>query len=212
VSTPRAVAIVAAPILLTCVIGACGGQVVFVEDDDGAGGSGTTTTTSKSATATKSTTGTGFTTATGTSAQCAGLPFGHCITSPACAPIFDDLCCPSCDPGPCLDCVDWGFVGCMDRESVCAGNIQCGFAGDYICQGTQPSCRGFCDGTIGCEHAVCPQNGPPCDVCIPILPGICDSSCDEPPPSCPAGFVGATDGFCWTGLCIPESFCFLPTP
>ena len=73
-------------------------------------------------------------------------------------------------------------------------------------------CSGFCDGTMGCEPGVCALGGPPCQACVPIVPGVCGSQCDSPPPPCPPGFVPASDGFCWTGFCIEGPLCGVVPP
>lgn len=185
----------------------CGGLVVF--EESGGGGAGGST--SKGPTSGPSGPTTASTTTssspTGTPVQCSGLTFGECVSNPACAPIFDDACCPMCSPGPCADCSDWEFLQCLPRDIVCEGRFECGFAGEYVCKGTLPNCLGFCDGTMGCEPAICALDGPPCPGCAPIVDGVCTATCDEPPPPCPDGFVPASDGTCWTGQCIDASIC-----
>ncbi len=196
-----------APVVVVCVVAAaCGGSVVFTEDDDGAGGSATTSaTSSKSVSASTSKSGSGSSSSGATA--CGELSFGECVSNPACAPIFDDSCCPQCSPGPCADCVDWDFIKCLPRNAACNGDFDCGFVGEYVCQNTFPNCSGFCEGTMGCEPGVCSLGGPQCQACVPIVPGVCGSQCDSPPPPCPPGFVPASDGFCWTGLCIDGAVC-----
>jgi hypothetical protein len=183
--------------------GACGGKVVFVEDD-GAGGSGTTGTSKATGGTTKGTTASAPSTMT-TPFVCENLSFGECVTAPGCAPIFDDACCPVCSPGTCGDCVNWEFIGCMDRGVACKGEFDCGFVGEYICQGVTPNCNGFCEGTMGCEPAICASS--PCPGCQAIVPNVCTAVCDVPPPPCPPGFVAASDGVCWTGMCIDQFIC-----
>ena len=204
----RSVAAVTTFAALALASAGCGGLVVF-EQEGGGGAGGSTTNGPSSGPTGPSTTSVSSTNSspTGTPAQCAGLTFGACVSEPACAPIFDDACCPSCSPGPCADCVDWQFLDCLPREIACEGRFECGFAGDYVCKGTVPNCLGFCDGTIGCEPAVCAPNGPPCPGCVPIVAGVCTAECDVPPPACPAGTVPASDGFCWTGQCIDAAIC-----
>lgn len=190
-------------IAVLAIASGCGGSVVFSEE--GSGGTTTSNGTTKSSTS-PSTTQMGST-SVGVPTQCSGLPFGQCVSNPACAPIFDDACCPSCSPGPCADCVNWEFLDCLPREIACNGDFECGFAGEYVCKGAVPNCLGFCDGTMGCEPALCPPNGPPCNGCASIVPGVCTAQCAMPPPPCPPGFVPASDGFCWTGQCIEEGIC-----
>lgn len=184
---------------------ACGGKVVFVEDE-GAGGSGTTSTSKATGATTKATTSSAPSTMT-TPFVCENLSFGECVTAPGCAPIFDDACCPQCSPGMCADCVNWEFIGCLDRDAACNGNFDCGFAGQYVCQGSVPNCNWFCEGTMGCEPAICGSS--PCPGCQAIIANVCDAVCDVPAPPCPPGFVAASDGVCWTGMCIDQVICGL---
>jgi hypothetical protein len=199
----RRTALAVAGIVSALVVPACGGLVVFVEDDGGQGGS---TSTGTGASSTKATTG------VTTPVNCHDHAFGPCVSNPACAPVFDDACCPSCGPGPCSDCVDWEFIACMDRDVVCEGRFECGFAGEYVCQGSVPDCFApgqGCPATIGCEPALwaeCPPGQCP-PACVAIVAGACNASCDVPAPPCPPGMAPHSDGSCWTGMCIDAGIC-----
>lgn len=86
----------------------CGGNVNVSSGGDGGGGAGGGTTTgtggATSTTGTgNTTTGTGGTTTTtittGPTPVCEGLDHISCLGAyPSCAPVYDDQCCPTCDP------------------------------------------------------------------------------------------------------------------
>ncbi|MBL9026159.1 MAG: hypothetical protein JNL21_28455 [Myxococcales bacterium] len=96
-------------VLTSCLIGACGGSVVFVEDDDGAGGTGTTTTGSPTSTGKGPTTG--VTTGLGsgpTSGVTTGGPLPVCQIGPV--------------SGLCEECA---AGACQLAQSACSNDIEC---------------------------------------------------------------------------------------
>ena len=198
---PLALAI---PLLFT----ACGGNVVF---QDGSGGAGSTAASLVDDGAPPDTIAV-TSTSSGTTA-CDGLPWGVCAGQPGCVPVFDDACCPTCTPGACGDCVDYRFVRCAPADEACMGALACGTPDRFVCDGTPHSCdsSGPCHFQLGCETFVCALDGPPCpDQCLEIYAGICEASCNALPPSCPDGYAPASDGFCWTGYCVPFEVCAIP--
>ena len=199
--------VVGATAALAALVAACGGKVVFIEDGEGQGGDGATS--SNGGTPIPDGPGpmtVGPTTSTGTTTSCAELGYTECLGDAECVPLFDDLCCPTCNPGECMDCVDWRFVQCMPRDIGCDGRVECGEPDRNVCEGVAPRCDlDFCDGVIGCAAQVCPDFE--CFECAPVIAGMCDASCDAPLPLCPPGWVPASDGFCWTGLCVEENVC-----
>lgn len=113
-------------VLTSCLIGACGGSVVFVEDDDGAGGTGTTTTGSPTSTGKGPTTG--VTTGPGsgpTSGVTTGGPLPVCQLNT-----------------PTVECVSCGDNACDLPRSACLNDPECT---DYAlcidqCGGGGPCC------------------------------------------------------------------------
>ena len=89
------------------------------------------------------------------------------------------------------------------------GALPCGAPDRFVCEGTPHECGGGpCHFQLGCETFVCALDGPPCpDLCQEVYPGICEASCNAPSPSCPDGYTAASDGSCWTGLCVPFEVC-----
>ena len=200
-SFPWTARLVAAVTALGAVVAACGGKAV-VDQTTGSGGSGATTTT----TSTTTTTGNGG----GVPSNCDGLGQTECLAAfPGCVPIYDDACCPTCDPGPCADCVNWQFYACVPAASACApASPSCGQTPPWACSGGSAQCpSGFCQGTIGCVAATCPIGVGCIEQCHPVSAGMCSVTCLADPPECPPGTVPEADGLCYTGLCIPADVC-----
>lgn len=152
-------------------------------------------------------------------APCLELSESECLAAhPRCAPVYDDTCCSSCNPGPCADCVSWQFVECIDYElSACVpGTIgHCGLTPTWVCSGGQADCSdiegSYCEQTPGCVRAElngCPA-GEPCDAeCHAVTAGSCGPVCDPAPvPDCGAGKAPEIAGGAPTGFCIPASVC-----
>ncbi|MBK8257751.1 MAG: M36 family metallopeptidase [Polyangiaceae bacterium] len=151
---------------------------------------------------------------------CAGLPEIACLGAfPECVPVYDDLCCASCDPaGGCADCFEIRFDHCEPLNQACNNGPECGLVPEWACNGKDAGCdidpgasQTPCASEAGCVPAYCPTDGE-CDVdpiCHPVKAGMCVVQCDAIPPSCPAGTFPESDGFCHTGRCIPESLCVL---
>ena len=191
---------------------ACGGRVTVdgssgTSASHGSGGAAGSTTSS----------GTGF---GGSHGACETLGHAACVAAFAdCVPIYDDLCCPSCDPGPCADCINYQFHHCAPYAKGCALNgPSCGRVLKEHCAGQVPSCGpvlgspGPCGQSPGCTLADCPVNidcDPP-PGCVPVTGGACTASCKSPPPACSPTMVPEANGNCWTGLCIMADVCAMP--
>ncbi len=151
----------------------------------------------------------------GGSGACLGLDEVSCLGAyPSCVPRYDDQCCPSCNPGSCADCVDWGFESCQPAQAACEAPSACGFVPDWACAGKQAECPDGqpCNFQPGCTEQLCAV-GDPCPgtiLCSPVTAGTCSSFCDSVPPTCPPGSVPEADGFCYTGFCVEASLCVLP--
>ena len=211
------------PVLLgaaLCAAGwlsACGGDVTVDTTSaassgaTGAGGGSTTAVGSSSVT-----TGAG-----GGQASCVGLDHLACLGAyPTCVPVYDDTCCPMCDPtGACADCTNIQFHHCVDKGSACGNpGPPCGQTPAWACSGGQANCAVDpsgsstpCATVAGCIPAYCPtdvtcKTDP---VCHPAKAGACVATCNAIPPPCPAGTYPETDGFCYTGSCIPENLCVI---
>ncbi|MFK7988287.1 MAG: hypothetical protein AB8I08_19865 [Sandaracinaceae bacterium] len=142
---------------------------------------------------------------------CDGLGPAACFAEFACAPIFDNACCPSCTPGPCADCENPVYAGCGPFEA-CRG--ACGDSPSWACFPTEPSCSGArplgdesCD-QPGCVPASAPIGEPsPMGLCRPITGDSCTVACRQMAPLCPEGTVPEGDGECYTGWCLPAFVC-----
>ncbi len=198
----------------------CGGTALVDPGVGGAGGNGSTMSTSSSGSSSGSSTSSSSSSSTSSSGgqPCEGLPEAACIAAyPSCAPLYDDSCCPTCDPGPCADCIAFAFHSCVQAETVCVtGKPSCGVVPEWACSGAAASCGwdGPCQATPGCVQGQCsPMMGCPCIPeqdcsCRAVTAKSCVTpDCDAPPPPCPPGFVAESDGFCYTDWCIPVSVC-----
>ncbi len=152
-------------------------------------------------------------------APCTTLSETGCLTAfPRCAPVYDDECCSSCDPGPCADCVSWRFQHCVDRElSDCEpGTIGlCGFTPPWACSGGKADCSSSqCNSMPGCVEAL-PQDCPEDSICGPechaVTAGSCGPLCEISGPSqpCPATTTREHASGKLTGYCIPSEVCAL---
>lgn len=146
--------------------------------------------------------------------SCEGLDEIPCLGAyPSCAPVYDDACCPSCEPGPCADCIDWQFHHCAPFEEVCDAPPPCGNATIWACSGGTPSCTGQagnCGADPGCAQATCSVESGPCpgDECHPVTAEICGPAlCNAIPPTCPGGTLPEHEADCYTGWCIPADVC-----
>jgi hypothetical protein len=189
------------------LVAACGGNV-DVDPPGGSGGSGAGTTTG-------TTTGMGG----AAPAACEGLGHVACLGAyPSCAPIYDDVCCPFCDPvGGCADCINIQFHHCAPFQDACGGpqSIPCESAPGWACAGEPAPCGDPggspvpCATAPGCVAAYCALDAD-CEtdpVCTPVTAGSCTVACESEPPPCPGGTVAEGDGACYTGNCIPAELC-----
>jgi hypothetical protein len=149
---------------------------------------------------------------------CETLGHAACLAVyPDCVPVYDQSCCPSCNPGPCGACVLFLFHHCASHAEGCSPTLPCGFSLPEHCAGKLPACGDAADvipcGTYpGCSYAICPV-GVDCDPakqCVPVTAGSCTVLCKLPPPDCPPGMVAEADGNCWTGLCVRAEVCATP--
>lgn len=207
---------------------ACGGTSVLEQGGvGGAGGAGSTSVTGTSASAVSGTTTASTTSSTGAggaggSSACEGLSESGCMAAyPSCVPVYDDACCPSCNPmGGCADCVDYFFHHCDALDTACLPEEPgtCGFSPGWACAGGVPDCGAPggsptpCGAYPGCVEATCSPdvNCPPDIQCRPVTGGTCQNQCDSVPPSCPEGTIAESDGFCYTGYCVPAEVCLAP--
>ena len=202
-------------LVLSSSILACGGKVVF--DSEGSGGSGGSGGASISATSVtsgaSSTSGPGSSVASsgvGGSAACAGLGEVDCLGAfPDCVPAYDDACCPSCDPGPCADCVNVVFAECRPLSTACSGQVSCGFTPPWACEGGVAECPDGqrCNFQPGCVELTCAE-GEPCPgtiLCAPVTASLCTPPpCDAVPPACPPGSFPEATNDCYTGFCVVD--------
>ena len=193
-------------LFLPLALTACGGNVIF-SSSEGTGGQSSTAASidGDDGPFTDATVGA----TTSGAAICDGLAWGRCVGTPGCVPVFDDQCCPTCNPGACADCVDWQYIGCKTQSEACNGGLPCGTPDKAVCESVPHQCdQGPCEFQLGCEVFKCSLDGAPCpDQCLEVSAGICDAMCDSTPPNCPEGTTAASDGFCWTGLCVPFEVC-----
>lgn len=150
----------------------------------------------------------------GPPSDCAELGPAACFAELDCAPLFDDACCPLCGPGPCADCVEPVYAGCIFFDDCRAPS--CGVVPSWGCFPSAPGCTGAnpltltaCD-QFGCVPAYPAGAGAPslADAeCVPITGDSCTTACRRLPPECPTGTVPEGDGFCYTDRCIPAFVC-----
>lgn len=157
----------------------------------------------------------------GGSVDCAGLGEIACLGAyPSCVPVYDDQCCPACDPmGGCADCVNWGFHHCTTHENGCLPEqpVECGLVPGWACVGGSASCEPAtpltktpCATVPGCVASFCPvdiacETDP---VCIPVDKDLCGPVvCAVVPPNCPNGTTPAVEGGCFTGGCLLSTVC-----
>lgn len=207
------------------LLSACDGTAVLEPGGQGgaggAGASATSVTSGSSATATSSAESTtaGASGAGGSSVVCEGLAESSCIGAfPDCVPVYDDACCPSCEPGGCADCVDYHYHHCVAFGTGCLPEepATCGIVPGWACGGGSAECGppvgspSACGAYPGCTPATCSPdvNCPPEVECHPVTGGTCVTACDALPPTCPEGSIAEADGFCYTGYCIRPDVCF----
>lgn len=214
-------------VMATGFLGACDSTVQTATGgsggsggDTGGSGGGMTTGTGTGGGMTTGGAGGGMTTGTGGgTASCDGLDQVACLGAyPACVPIYDDTCCPTCDPGPCGDCTSLQFHHCAPKEQVCGDEpLPCGLLPDWACAGGQAKCLGDpggsptpCGAEAGCAFAECSPDYD-CNVspvCVPVTKDICGPIlCDAIPPACPDGMVNEVQSGCFTSFCIPGDLC-----
>lgn len=204
----------------------CGGNVTVGSGGGGAGGSGAgggvTTGGGGSTTSSGGSVTTTTTTPTGTMLFCEGADHISCLQAyPSCVPVYDDQCCPTCDPmGGCADCIDIQFHHCASYGERCTGAPSvCGATPDWACAGGQADCnidpggsKNPCSSVAGCLPAYCSlnlENCPQEPECHPATKGTCSTLCDSVPPPCPDGTYAESDGFCYTGYCVPTNVCVI---
>jgi hypothetical protein len=215
-------------LLVTLLLGACSSDVEEASSTtNGAGGASASSASSGGGPASgsggaTSTSGTSSSTGTagGPPTACDTLGEPGCLDAfPDCAPVYDDTCCPTCNPGPCADCQNFAFDHCAPAIDVCASAMPtCGTIPAWACTGGAPECPVIgqggdyaCDATPGCVVASCSPDAN-CGnehQCHPVGAGSCTALCDAVPPTCPVGFAAEANGSCWTGYCIPGEVCGL---
>lgn len=217
-------------ILAAGLLAACGGTVSSSTGGDGGAGGGSGGTSSSTGGTTASTGGSGGNTGGtggsggiggfGGAGDCAALDLVGCLGAyPECVPVYDDTCCPSCDPGPCADCVSLQFHHCAPKADVCGDTpVPCGTVPDWACAGGQAQCGDvdpqsspdLCGSVAGCIPGYCNLDID-CDtdpVCVPVTAGSCGPVlCDAIPPPCPDGTTNEIQNDCYTTLCIPSNIC-----
>lgn len=158
-------------------------------------------------------------TGTGGSVACGGIndEVGCLGAYPTCVPVYDDVCCPSCNPGTCSDCINVQFHHCAPNSPTCGvAPPSCGTTPQWACAGGKADCSinalgsvEPCHAKAGCTAAYCPV-GAMCNVdpvCTPVTKGTCTALCDGLPPPCPPGTFAEANGSCYTGLCVPADVC-----
>jgi hypothetical protein len=204
------------------MLAACGSNV-DVENSSGAataGSSGSTGGASTSGTGSAGGSSSSVGAGGGASGSCESLGHTACLAAyPDCVPVYDDACCPMCNPTFCADCVNYEFHHCAPYAEGCAPDTPfCGFTVPEHCAGQLPACGSpngspaLCGQWPGCTYTECPV-GELCDVgphCTPVTPGACTVVCKSLPPECPPEMVAEADGDCWTGMCIMADVCPMP--
>jgi hypothetical protein len=192
----------------TLLLAACSGKVIVDgSGPPGAGGSGTSTTTTTT------------TNSSGQPTPCEALGHAACLAAhPSCVPVYDNQCCPSCNPGACGDCADWQFHHCTSSADGCDNAPSCGRVLMEHCSGLPAECGNTggspspCGLWPGCTFADCPIDVD-CDMgsqCVPVTGNSCTNSCKSLPPPCPPEMTAEADGNCWTGICIMADVCAMP--
>jgi hypothetical protein len=135
---------------------------------------------------------------------------------PRCAPVYDDHCCPSCEPtGYCADCVDYRFRHCAPIEdtSCVPGYLPtCGVTPGWACQAGSADCGGEtpCNFRPGCIDAVvasCPPDAYCAPECHPTSAWTCGPNCTQAPtPECGDG-VPEHGPNGPTGHCVRAAVC-----
>lgn len=213
----------ALPLLLSIplALGACGGTVVTQAGGSGGGGQGGEVTGGSGQGGEGAATTSTSTVGTGGSVNCDGLGEFACLGAyPSCVPVYDNQCCPTCDPtGGCADCVNWGFHHCGSHADGCLPEqpIGCGVVPGWACTGgtamcdpVSPATKTPCATVPGCVASFCPINEA-CEtdpVCVPAQKDMCSTAlCDAVPPDCPDGTVPEVEDGCYTGGCILSYLC-----
>ncbi len=214
-------------VLTLAGLAGCGGNVSVSNGGEGGGSStgtgGDTSTTGTTTTGSgTTTTGSGTTTITTGSEGCEALDHISCLGAyPSCVPVYDDQCCPTCDPmGGCADCINIQFHHCASYADRCTGAPSvCGTTPGWACDGGKADCNidpggsaAPCATTEGCLPANCSLTLNSCTqdpVCHPATKGTCTTQCDAVPPPCPDGTYAESDGFCYTGYCVPMNVCVI---
>lgn len=122
--------------------------------------------------------------------------------------------------GGCADCVNLQFHHCAAFGGACGdGPAPCGSAPSWACAGEEAPCANVdpggslspCASVAGCVPAYCATDAD-CTtdpVCHPATAGSCTTECDAIPPPCPDGTYPESDGFCYTGFCVPQDLCVI---
>ncbi len=191
----------------------CGNTVIVGTGGSGSGGS-TASTPSTGAKTSATTTGKSVSTSVSSSTgmgPCAALGEAACLGAyPQCAPVYDDTCCPTCNPGTCADCIHLEFHHCGSLTEVCnQGPLVCGLPSKEACAGQPMTCPDqYCPANPGCVEGCLPDANVNCTpACRPVTAGSCTSLCNQPPPLCPMGLTAEQNGTCYTGFCIPAKVC-----
>lgn len=157
----------------------------------------------------------------GGAVSCEGLGEIACLGAyPSCVPVYDDMCCPMCDPmAGCADCVNWAFHHCATLENGCLPEqpVECGTVPGWACSGGSASCgpasvntKMPCATAPGCVASYCPVDVD-CTtdpVCVPADKDMCSpATCEKLPPQCPEGTIPAVENDCFTGGCILDWIC-----
>jgi hypothetical protein len=152
---------------------------------------------------------------------CNTLVEAQCLAAhPRCAPLYDDLCCPACDPtAPCADCVNMGFIGCTElgmSNCVPGATGPCGMTPDWACSGGSATCPGDgpCNSVPGCVEAnPSPCADPPCaPECHPLTKDSCFVPCvTGTPPYCGGESAQEATPTGYTGFCISPQACGCPS-
>jgi len=146
--------------------------------------------------------------------ECAALTVeGDCLAA-GCVPTYHDACCSSCEPGGfCADCVDYEPWECRPFADACEAAF-CSMTSDWGCNFVEPDCADAVPtdsdscSEVGCVPAVAAEGFmDPVDDCVPVTAQTCAVSCRAVMPNCPDAMTAESDGFCWTGRCIPARVC-----
>jgi hypothetical protein len=208
---------------LVFALGGCGGNVVAQPSGPGGGGDGGQPDGGGGQGGSSSTTAVSSSSAGGSggTASCKDLSEIACLGAyPSCVPVYDDMCCPMCDPmAGCADCVNWAFHHCATQENGCLPEqpIECGTVPGWACVGGSATCepqtgstKTPCATVPGCVASYCPTDMD-CTtdpICIPVDKDLCGpATCEKVPPACPDGTTPAVEAGCFTGGCIFKTVC-----